>query len=31
MPSLHQQINDPTAGRMQVVHHPAIALRRDPI
>src|SRR5258708_17417796 len=28
---LHQQINDATAGRMQIVHHPAIALRRDSI
>jgi len=27
----HQEIHDPTAGGVQIVHHPSIALRRDPI
>ena len=27
----HQQLNDATACRVQIVHHSTIALRRDPI
>ena len=31
IPSLTNTINNPTAGRVQVMHDAAIALRRDPI